>query len=51
MSNYHFDNAEKKLMIAESILNEMSDKEFQDKRPDTYFGDQALGYDINSLEY
>ena len=27
MSNYHFDNAEKKLMIAESILNEMSDKE------------------------
>ena len=27
MSNYHFDNAEKKLMIAESILNEMSEKE------------------------
>jgi hypothetical protein len=29
MSNYHFDNAEKKLMIAESILNEMSDKELE----------------------
>lgn len=27
MSNYHFDSAEKKLMIAESILKEMSDKE------------------------
>ena len=27
MENYHFDIAEKKLMIAESILNEMSDKE------------------------
>jgi len=27
MSNYHFDSAEKKLMIAESILNEMSEKE------------------------
>lgn len=27
MSNYHFDSAEKKFMIAESILNEMSDME------------------------
>lgn len=27
MSNYHFDSAEKNFMIAESILNEMSDKE------------------------
>ena len=27
MSNFYFDNAEKKLRLAESILNEMSDKE------------------------
>ena len=29
MSNFYFDNAEKKLRLVESLLNEMSDKELQ----------------------